>query len=300
METRIQNDGELMAILREALQHPAEEREAYLRAACNGDQDLYDEVAEAVRWEEQMGNFLLTPLVESAFLVRPFEPGQVVAERFEILSEIGEGGMGMVYEAFDRRLQQRVAIKAAKPGFQRLLSPELKSALKVSHHNICRVHEIHTERTQWGEIDFLTMEFLEGKTLSAYLRDQGKLSHEEALDVMQADYSAAAAEVDVTMLTPELSLAPGGRGEIVVNITSGLASELHGEAQVISPFGTWEAISPSAQGFSVLSGATTAVRFGVSLPETARPGAQWWALVKVMYYGRVRYTPAIGVFVRAE
>jgi len=126
------------------------------------------------------------------------------------------------------------------------------------------------------------------------------LPPEEALDVMQADYGAAAAEVGVEMLTSELNLAPGGRGEIVVNITSGLASELHGEAQVISPFGTWEEIGPRAQGFSVLPGATTAVRFGVSLPETARPGAHWWALVKVMYYGRVRYTPAIGVFVRAE
>jgi alpha-mannosidase len=95
-------------------------------------------------------------------------------------------------------------------------------------------------------------------------------------------------------------VAPGGRGEIVVNITSRLGSELHGEAQVISPFGTWDALGPLAQGFSVMPQATTAVRFTLGLPSTARPGAQWWALVKVMYYGRVRYTPAIAVFVRAE
>ncbi len=126
------------------------------------------------------------------------------------------------------------------------------------------------------------------------------LPPEEALEVMQADYAAAAAEVDVAVLTPELNVTPGGQGEIVVNITSTLASEVHGEAQVISPFGTWEALGPWAQGFSVMPQATTAVRFGVRLPETARPGAHWWALVKVMYYGRVRYTPAIPVFVRAE
>ncbi|MGH3255175.1 MAG: glycoside hydrolase family 38 C-terminal domain-containing protein [Streptosporangiaceae bacterium] len=126
------------------------------------------------------------------------------------------------------------------------------------------------------------------------------LPPEEALEVMQADYGAAAAEVAVAVLTPELTVAPGGRGEIVVNITSGLASELHGEAQVISPFGTWDALGPATQGFSVLPQATTAVRFGVRLPSTALPGATWWALVKVMYYGRVRYTPAIPVFVRAE
>ena len=126
------------------------------------------------------------------------------------------------------------------------------------------------------------------------------LPPEEALEVMQADYAAAAAEVEVAMLTQELTMAPGGQGEIVVNITSRLASELHGEAQVISPFGTWDALGPATQGFSVMPQATTAVRFGVRLPKTARPGSRWWALVKVMYYGRVRYTPAIPVFVRAE
>jgi hypothetical protein len=126
------------------------------------------------------------------------------------------------------------------------------------------------------------------------------LPPDEALDVMQADYAAVAAEVEVAMLTPEVSVAPGGRGEIVVNITSRVASELRGEAQLISPFGTWDALGPRTQGFSVLPQATTAVRFGVRLPSTALPGATWWALVKVMYYGRVRYTPAIPVFVRAE
>jgi alpha-mannosidase len=126
------------------------------------------------------------------------------------------------------------------------------------------------------------------------------LPPEEALEVMQADYAAAAGEVEVEVLTPELTVAPGGRGEIVVNITSRLASELHGEAQVISPFGTWDALGPAAQGFSVMPQATAAVRFALGLPPTARSGAHWWALVKVMYYGRVRYTPAIAVFVRAE
>lgn len=182
METRIQND-DLMAVVQEAMKRSPEEREGYLRSACGGDQAFYDEVVEALNWEERMGNFLEVPLVDCAFLVRPFEPVQVVAERFEILRELGEGGMGMVYEAYDRRLQQRVAIKAAKPGFQRLLSPELKSALKVTHHNICRVNEIHTVHTEWGEVDFLTMEFLEGKALSVHLKEAGKLRHDEALEV---------------------------------------------------------------------------------------------------------------------
>ena len=122
------------------------------------------------------------------------------------------------------------------------------------------------------------------------------LPPEETLELMLADYSAAAAEVDLAVLTPELRLAPGGQGELLVRVTSGLASELHGEAQLVSPFGTWEMLGPPAQGFSITPGTSTVLRFAASVPVTARH-AQWWALVKVMYYGRVRYTEAIPVVI---
>jgi serine/threonine protein kinase len=183
METSI-NPDPVIAILQEALQQQPEEREAYVRSACDGDHELYRKLADALQWEERMGNFLLEPLVDFTLLVRPFEPGQTTGDgRFEILREIGEGGMGLVYEAFDRKLQQNIAIKAAKPGFQRLLSPELKAALKVRHQNICLVKEIHTAQTDYGEVDFLAMELLEGETLSAHLAKAGRLPHEEALGI---------------------------------------------------------------------------------------------------------------------
>jgi alpha-mannosidase len=126
------------------------------------------------------------------------------------------------------------------------------------------------------------------------------LPPEEALEVMQADYAATAAEVTVAVLTPELRAAPGGRGELQVSITNALACELHGEAQLVSPFGTWEILGPRIQGICVAPRASAVLRFDLTVPETARPGARWWALVKVMYYGRVRYTEAVGVFVDAE
>ncbi len=140
-----------------------------------------------------MGSFLIEPLINFACLTRPFESEQVVADRFEIVREIGEGGMGVVYEAFDRKLQEQCAIKAAKPGFQRLLSPELKAALKVRHHNVCLIKEIHTAQTDFGDIDFLTMELLKGQTLSAYLAAVGKISGEEALEI-SCQISAGLAE----------------------------------------------------------------------------------------------------------
>jgi alpha-mannosidase len=121
------------------------------------------------------------------------------------------------------------------------------------------------------------------------------LPPEEALELMQADFVASAAEMELAVLTPELRVAPGGRDEVLVSVTSGLASEVHGEAQLVSPFGSWEMLSPLAQGFSATPHEPAMLRFAVTVPATARPGARWWGLVKVMYFGRVRYSQAIPV-----
>jgi hypothetical protein len=123
------------------------------------------------------------------------------------------------------------------------------------------------------------------------------LPPEESLDRMQADFTANAAEVSLELLTPELRLPPGGQGELLVRVTSALASELHGEALVASPFGTWEMVGPWTQGFAVAPGQATVLRFAVAVPATARPGARGWALAKLMYYGRVRYSPAAAVVI---
>ena len=125
------------------------------------------------------------------------------------------------------------------------------------------------------------------------------LPPEEALMLMQADYSAAAAEVELAVLTPELRIAPGGQDELLVSVTSRVASEVHGEVQLVSPFGLWTMLSPLAQGFSATPREPAVLRFTVAAPATARPGTRCWALVKVMYFGRVRYTPAVPVHIVA-
>src|SRR5947207_12261012 len=130
-----------------------------------------------------MGSFLLHPAIAFKDSPPAFQAGELIADRFEIIREIGEGGMGVVYEAFDRKLNRRIAIKSAKPGFQPRLSPEIKGALAVSHPNICRVNEIHTAHTEHGDVDFLTMELLEGETLSAHLRTRGRLPEPEAFEI---------------------------------------------------------------------------------------------------------------------
>jgi hypothetical protein len=121
------------------------------------------------------------------------------------------------------------------------------------------------------------------------------LPPEEALEVMQADFIAAAAEIEMAVLTQELRLTPGSRDEVRVSVSTQLASEVHGEAQLVSPFGTWDLVSPPAQGFSVTAREPAVLRYQVIVPATARPGTRSWVLAKLMYFGRVRYSQAIPI-----
>jgi len=172
----------LMGLAEDALRTPSDQRETFLRTACQQDKELYNEVSEIVKWEERMSGFMRQPLIElieEEGLDRPFKPGALVAERYEIIREVGDGGMGFVYEANDLKLEHRVAIKCPKLGYERL-SPEARNALKVRHPNVCLVNDIHVASTELGELEFLTMEFLDGETLFSRLT-HGKLDHKEAL-----------------------------------------------------------------------------------------------------------------------
>ncbi len=231
MVNSAENDERVAAIVSKALRQPPAKRESYLRFACNDDQELYQETAAAVKWEERMGSFLLLPAIVTREFPRPFETGQIISERFEILREIGEGGMGVVYEAFDRKRSQRIAIKSAKPGFHRFLSPELANALRVRHPHVCLVNEIHTTQTSHGEIDFLTMEFLDGQTLSKRLAAEGKLHRQEALEIA-CQLCAGLAEAhrsDVLhrdLKSANIILCSGSHGVRAVITDFGLASDM--------------------------------------------------------------------------
>ncbi len=185
MQTNPERDERVMKIVSQVRRQPPAEREPFLRSACETDSNLYQEIADTLKWEDRMGSFLQQPLVSLTLVGRRFRPGEVIEGRFEIVRIIGEGGMGVVYEAIDRKRNLRIAIKSAKPGFQRLLSPELEGALKVRHPNICLVNQIHTTKTDAGEVDFLSMEFLEGETLSAHLGKEGRLEPAAALEIVR-------------------------------------------------------------------------------------------------------------------
>jgi Flp pilus assembly protein TadD/tRNA A-37 threonylcarbamoyl transferase component Bud32 len=97
------------------------------------------------------------------------QPGETLAGRFRVLRRIAEGGMGVVYEAFDEKLKRRIALKCARGDQGRRLSPEVRLATELTHPNICKIYEIHSAETARGPVEFLTMEFLDGPTLAQQL-----------------------------------------------------------------------------------------------------------------------------------
>ena len=180
MESKPQQDDELVMNLVElTLAQPENQRESFLESACSGNADLFGQAWHYVQWEERMGGFLMEPLYAATQDETPFEPGELLDARFRIVCEVARGGMGIVYEAFDEKLDRRIALKCARSGFRKRLPPEVRHASEISHPNVCKIFEIHTASTSDGEVDFLTMEFLEGETLATRL-GRGPMPEAEA------------------------------------------------------------------------------------------------------------------------
>jgi len=105
-------------------------------------------------------------------------PGTLFANRYEVKEVLGMGGMGVVYRAFDRELREPVAIKALRPemlagggvALERF-KQEIRLARKIAHRNVVRTYDL-------GEVNgmyYLTMEYVEGKSLKELIATRGPL-----------------------------------------------------------------------------------------------------------------------------
>ena len=102
------------------------------------------------------------------------------------------------------------------------------------------------------------------------------------------------------MVTGHLELPPGGSGVVAVRLSNTTASEIRGEAQLISPHGSWSAHQAWTTGSPPIAGSDSRAELRCRHPGDARPGQRWWALVKVMYFGRLRYSEPIWITVSAD
>jgi len=177
--------------------------------------------------------------------------GSVIANRYEILSPLGRGGMGMVYKAHDRMLEETVAIKVLRSEFARTqemakrFRHEIKLARRVSHRNVCRIHEYGED----GPLRYISMEYLEGTDLKQELREKGPPPPEEAFDVTIQVAEGLQAIHDVGIIHRDLktpNLMRDGRG-VVRLMDFGIAKEGNDTGALTSTgqvMGTPEYMSP--------------------------------------------------------
>lgn len=117
-------------------------------------------------------------LPSTAAAADSLKKGDVFAGRYQVERTLGKGGMGVVYQARDRHLDEMVAVKvlrsqamAAEPTLLDRFKREVKEARRITHRNIARTHDFGDA----SGVPFISMEFLEGVTLKDLIRHRGAL-----------------------------------------------------------------------------------------------------------------------------
>jgi serine/threonine protein kinase/predicted Zn-dependent protease len=190
-----------------ALEYTPAERESWLDRLAEEEPDIAGEITRLLHAYEKANDFLKQPCTFPADLLdnlepEPyrFSPGDILCERFRIVHLIGKGGMGEVYKAWDQESEEYVALKTIRLGISthEVLSSrfrkESKWGRKVTHPNVCRIHDSFRHPVGGGEfISIVSMELLQGQTLAEHLKEKGRLSAEEALPLVRQIISGLSA-----------------------------------------------------------------------------------------------------------
>ncbi|WP_437731458.1 serine/threonine-protein kinase [Sorangium sp. So ce1335] len=166
--------AEVEALFEAAIeQQRHDDRRAFLEARCAGRPELFREVWSLLRCDgAQPDGFLEGAAVVLTSRDEALSPGARVG-RFTVLDRAGQGGMGIVYAAYDPELDRRVALKLIAPG---TFDPEGRSRLvreaqamaRLSHPNVVPIYEIG----EHGRGVFVAMEFVDGRTLRDLSRER--------------------------------------------------------------------------------------------------------------------------------
>ena len=174
--------------------------------------------------------------------------GQLIANRYQVLSLVASGGMASVYLANDQVLERKVALKVIHPhlakdkSFVDKFQREAKMAAQLSHPNLVNVFDQGAD----GEVIFLVMEYVPGITLRDAMNDFGALDSNKALEIIEPLTEALAAAHSAGILHRDLKpenvfLSDGGKVKLG---DFGLAREISEHTQTGSVVGTVAYLSP--------------------------------------------------------
>jgi Tol biopolymer transport system component/tRNA A-37 threonylcarbamoyl transferase component Bud32 len=149
------------------------ERVEFLKQSCGTDANLRAEVEQLLEAEQTP---LENPVLSNLNRLAPVDltKGEMLAH-YRLESKIGQGGMGVVYKAWDTRLDRRIALKVLRPDqlndpvHRQRLVREARAASALVHPNIVTVHDVGSDR----EIDFIAMEHVEGRPLDQLIPREG-------------------------------------------------------------------------------------------------------------------------------
>jgi len=194
---KTERQEQIKQLYAEACARDANERAEFLDEVCADDDSLRCELESLLGWQREAERFIETPALNVAAEILTEQQAESKLKRigaYEILSQLGAGGMGEVYLAEDARLKRRIAIKLLPAHFVadadrvRRFEREAHAASALNHPNILTIHEIG----QAEGAHFIATEFVEGQTLRQRLQDS-PLSVAEALDISAQIANALAA-----------------------------------------------------------------------------------------------------------
>jgi len=277
----------LKGIFGDALEREPADRESFVREATKSDPELLSELLRLLEESDRDSKLLSRPALTRARPIEPdegprFVPGTVLARRFRIVRFIARGGMGEVYEAEDLELGERVALKAIRRNIApdsellSLFKKEVQLARRVTHPNVCRIFDLAQHDEGEAITMLLSMELLEGRTLSEHLRDAGAMSYRDALPLieeiaagLQAVHDAGIIHGDLKPANVMLAARAGEDRPRAVVMDFGMALPVTPESPVdrLSRGGTPEYFAPEQSQGEPVSTATDVYSFALMIAD---------------------------------